>query len=139
MSNAAIRAALNARMEAFPAGTLAQDRISYQGWKDFTPPKDGLWIELAHFPSEPRRLFFADGATRRYAGYMQATVCSRRGLGTKAIDTLADAVATHFPEGQRMTDSGVTVRVIAEPAPLSVVEDDGILMLPVPIRYEAII
>lgn len=135
MSNAKIWTALRERMEAF--NVVAAERLRFTGVA-FERPRDGEWLEIAHFPSEPQRVFYADGSTRRHTGYMQVSACVRSGRGTQPLAVLADSIAAHFPEGLKMSSEGITVRVTAKPSMLSPIEEDGVVLVPIPVRYESI-
>ena len=54
------------------------------------------------------------------------------------VKRVADDVVGHFPKGTKMTSNGVLVKIERQPGALSVIEDNGQIRIPVPVRYRAI-
>lgn len=127
--------ALFTRMAAFTG--VASTRIAWPG-VDFTPPASGTWVEVKHFPSEPDNPWLGNDEPVDFTGYMQVTACGKKGQGIMPVKRVADDVVGHFPKGTKMTSNGVLVKIERQPGALSVIEDNGQIRIPVPVRYRAI-
>lgn len=127
--------ALQTRLAAF-AG-IAADRIAWPG-VDFTPPGDGLWIEVSFHANEPAFNEIGYSSPVRRDGWLQMSVVTRRGAGVIGVLDMAEDLADHFPAGAVYTSNGVDVRITRKPGPESPFEDDGLIRCPVKARYLAI-
>ena len=121
-------AALDARMAAYaPAISTAWPN------RDYTPTLGTDWLRVVHLPAPTvRRSIGADGQNI-YTGIYQVTVHAPSGAGPGHAETLADAVANHFPLGA--VYGGVRIASVSC-APAS--QDAGWYRIPVSITYELV-
>ena len=104
--------------------------ISYPNVK-FTPPNDGIWLEVRHFPNEN----IDDSLSSQQVikqGLFQVSIMGRQNTGLIAIDTAAQEVAALFP---KLTELGES-RVSKVPYTSSVLDwDNGKVEQPLTIPY----
>jgi hypothetical protein len=127
--------ALLTRYASFTA--TPQPLLAYPGIDFKEPNGDQLWLEARLFPSEPGRVSAA-GEVANYLGYLQVTVCQKRGYGAMGVARLADKVAEHFPKGLQLVQDSVRIKISRTPGVASVFEDDGKVKLPVAVYYQSI-
>lgn len=114
-----------------------QPVMAYPGVHFEEPSGDATWLEARLFPSEPARVSAA-GEVADYRGYMQVTVCQKRGYGILRVARLAAKVAEHFPKALQLVSGSVRIKISRTPGVASAFEDNGKVRLPVTVYYQTI-
>lgn len=133
MSEAAIRVALEARLNAMPdkLPTVWQNKNAPQGFDAAKPHQKAFMLR-----SPPQGIGLSE-RNSLHQGYLQVSLCYPSGDGTFKIETYAKALADWFPPGLVLQGDGVRVRIrgrasVADPVSISP------YVVPVSIRYETI-
>ena len=100
---------------------------------DFTPPSEGLWLEVSIFPNEPDNYSW-DDETQEFMGFLQVSVYGRPGSGIYGLTDEAESIIAHFPKGTALGP----VRVSQRPYLRPVVIDGEAHFIPVTIPYKGI-
>jgi len=72
---------------------------------NFTPPSEGRWFEVRHFPNTPNNLAMGTDADQEFLGFLQVSVFDRPGSGIVNMTEEAEGIVAHFPKRQRNPDS----------------------------------
>jgi hypothetical protein len=131
--NRAISDALKARM-----ASLTFSPAIPIGWpnRDFTPPADGRFMVFSIVRAENERLSI--GSVTRFSGSVVVNIATTSNAGSGEGDSLADAVANHFPVNLVLPITGGKVRVTRRPTVREGYEDAGKWRTPVIIPFEAV-
>lgn len=130
--NRAISDALKAHMAALtfsPAIPI--------GWpnRDFTPPADGSrYMVFAIVRAANQRMTLGGG--NKWSGSIVVNIATPSGKGSGAGDSLADAVAAHFPADLALDASGARLRVTGTPFAREGYTDAGMWRTPLVIPFE---
>ena len=131
MSQESIRKALESRLKAltptFPT--------AYENDK-FKPTNGTDYQECALLPANPDNAVMGSGFYQEL-GVFQVVLKYRLGIGSKDIQTRAEAIRTHFKRGTTMLQDGITVIVKNTPAIASGFRDGDRWCVPVSISYQA--
>lgn len=106
--------------------------IAWPGIK-FTPPNNGMWFEVRHFPNEPNHFPWGDGK-QEYIGFLQVSVFTRPNLGLFGAMDEAEKIVAHF---SKETAFGPVV-VSRTPYLLSPIAEDTHIQIPVTIQYRGV-
>lgn len=128
MTNDAIYDAFAVLVAAFAAAEGVP--CSYPG-VGFTPPTEGVWLELQWFPNETQNYGTADAGPSLLQGFAQLSACYRPGAGIGPGNRMADQIIAAFGKGT--TFAGV--RVYRKPWVNSVIPDPERIMHPVTIPW----
>lgn len=130
MTTRAITDALKDRL-----GTLVFTPAIPIAWqnRDHTPAGD-RFLSVVFVRADNDRLGIKGTMTRRY-GSLVVTVCTKPNAGTGEGESLADAVAAHFPADLLLAD---LVRITAQPTVKDAYLDGKFWRTPVVIPYEAL-
>jgi len=136
MSLTSIRAALDARLEAFtPALSIAWENMAYK------PAANAPFVKVDLLPArtENPSMMGADAGTdlRRMRGIYQLLLNYPNNAGPGGAAVKADALVAHFPRGLSLVYGGVTVRVFNTPSIAPHFNDGSWYVLPVSIEYQA--
>lgn len=130
--NRAIGDALKARLAALiftPAIPV--------GWpnRDFTPPESGARYMVASLVKAPNERLTLGTATR-FSGSLVVNVATKAGAGSGEGESLADAVAAHFPVNLSLPiTGGGSVRITTAPSVRDGYLDAGMWRTPVTIPF----
>jgi hypothetical protein len=130
VSDSAIFTAFADKLAAFVASLSPEIPVAYPN-VHFTPPADGVWLEMAWFPNETRNYGIADDGPAQVRGFGQVSVCSRTGSGALDALDLAGSIIEWFAKGTELGHA----RVETMPWASSVLQSDDRLVVPVTIRY----
>ena len=131
----AIADALLTRLTAFSG--IAADRIAWPHIA-FTPPDDGLYVEVSFHALEPEPHNIGLGTPSRREGWLQMTVVGRKGDGVITVLDMAGQLADHFPAGATYQSGDIKVRIARTPGPETPFDDEGLIRCSVKARYFAI-
>lgn len=106
--------------------------------KGFSPPADGKYLDVTHFPNTVRRLFVKGSAPHQRLGILQITVVQPLNVGVQTAAAIAGAIADHFPADLNLYEGGIRVRIEAAPSILPGVRREVYWDTPVSIRYESL-
>lgn len=101
---------------------------------NFTPPSEGRWFEVRHFPNTPNNLVMDADGDQEFLGFLQVSVFDRPGTGIVNLTEEAEGIIGHFPKGTAL--GPVTVRV--KPYLSSPIPADNSIQIPVTIPYKGI-
>lgn len=101
---------------------------------NFTPPSEGMWFEVRHFPNESENLAMNDNSKNIFLGFLQVSVYTRPGSGIVSLTEEAEKIQAHFPKGQAFGP----VQVRKRPSQSPPITDDGFIFIPVTIYYRGI-
>ena len=137
---AAIPDALLEHLGEFAAAQSPALGVFYPGLP-FSPTDGVAYLAARYMPNRNDVLAVSDAAHERHFGLLQVSVMWPDGEGgiIPAMD-LAGQVIAHFPKGTRLQGDGVKVEITRQAwlvQPLE--EDDGRLMVPVTIPYQAFV
>lgn len=108
-------------------GTFA---IAYEGYT-FTPPDEGIWLEIKHFPNRGVDQSLASQSVLAQ-GLFQVTAKSRKEKGIMHLQNTCDLVAAEFPKNSNIAG---TCRVSAVPYQLDPDTGDGLVWVSLTIPY----
>jgi hypothetical protein len=131
--NRAIGDALKARLAALiftPAIPV--------GWpnRDFTPP-EGRYMVASFVKAPNERLTL--GAGTRFSGSLVVNIATPGGKGSGEGESLADAVAAHFPANLSLPIAGGSIRITTAPSVRDGYVDAGMWRTPVVIPFAVMI
>lgn len=106
--------------------------VSYPGLH-FTPPDDGLWLELLVFWNGNIPYGLANSGPTIDQGFFRVMVGYRHGAGLMPAQQLAELVIAAFPKGSTFARA----RVEQTPALSGPIQMDDKLFVPVTIRWRA--
>lgn len=130
-----IEAALFARVRDFvhsPALPISWPNVP------FNPPP-GPHLRVTHIPNMNRRLFLGSNDPHQRLGILQIGVFAPFNQGTTAATEIAGEIEDHFPADLVMRSGPVVVRVERAPESAQPIADTAHWLVPVSIRYQAII
>lgn len=102
----------------------------------FTPPGTGLWVRWRFLPSEPGTTSLGSNRLTTLSGAFVCTTYGRRGLGSGEVAAFTDALASHFPRGQQLTEEETIVTVVQTGRGPGL-HDDNWYYVPVTIRWRS--
>lgn len=134
MSLASVRAALDARLEAFtPALLIAWEN---QGFK----PATGVpFVKVDLLPARTSNPEFGAGVrdVQVLKGIYQLRLNHPINVGPSPAAELADALVAHFPRGSSYTYGGVTVKVWSTPSVAPAQNAEPWYVTPVSVEYHS--
>lgn len=101
---------------------------------DFTPPSEGMWFEVRHFPNESENMSMEGSSKQLFIGFVQVSVLVRPGSGIVDLTAEAEKIQAHFPKG---LDLG-PVQVLKRPYQMAPVPDGDRISIPVTVPYRGI-
>lgn len=125
-----LRAALETRLSG-----LVAYAIQYEG-ETKTPTVGTAYLRAHTLPAGTEGAGIGTSAPEEHKGIFQVSVFAPIGVGMGAALTIADAVATQFPRGLRLT-SGTVGLICGSPSIGPALTEDAWLHLPVSIPYTA--
>lgn len=134
MSLANVRAALDARLEAYtPALSIAWEN---QGYK---PAVGSAFVKVDLLPARTENPEFGAGANdvRVLRGIYQLRLNHPVNAGPSAAAALADALVAHFARGSSYTYGGTTVRLLKTPSVAPAYPDGAWYVTPISVEYRA--
>ena len=99
---------------------------------DFTPPAEGYWLELNHFPNRGRDEGLAYDSSFVPEGIIQVNVFGRPGVGIIQAGNIVEQVLALFPKGETLSGS---VRVIRQGYSTDRIDMEDRFMIPVVFEY----
>lgn len=130
MSDDAIYDAFCGLLSAFAAQLSPPLAVAFPG-VGFTPPTEGMWLELVWIPNETQNYGIADDGPSLLQGLAQVNVCYRPGRGIVDGLAMVNAVIVAFGKG---TEFG-TMRVNRKPWCASPINDPERVMHPITIPW----
>lgn len=107
-----VELALFERLETMSFGVFATMPFAWVN-DDFTPPEDGRYIEVKHFPNEP--INYAGGGVGILNGFLQVSVHWSRNAGTFEPNAVAGLVVARFPSGLKIPTAEFQLLVYKPP------------------------
>ncbi|QKV20537.1 DUF4128 domain-containing protein [Oricola thermophila] len=104
---------------------------------DFDPPADGRYLRATFVPNTTDRLFIQSTGLHRYTGLFMVDVFDKPGTGETRARDVAGQVAEHFPCDDRITEEGVTLRIITRPNVGPAIIEDQAIHVPVTVEFWA--
>lgn len=135
MSQRIIRAALESRLSAWAAAQSPPIPISWQNIP-FAPPNQARYLRAFLLPAETQDHAVTNDVTT-YAGVFQVSVCVPDGSGAGAAELLVEALTVQFAAGTLIVRSGLSVLVSRTPSSAPAMQEPGLFVVPVSIRYRA--
>lgn len=135
MSNAIIRSALEGRLKTWADSQAPPIPIAFQNVA-FTPPSQARYMRAFLLPAET----ISDdllGDHKGYMGLLQVSLCLPDGSGPSASDQLVSELETLFPGSLRIVKSGLTVMITRPASAGPSMQEPGLYVTPVSIRYRA--
>jgi len=131
MIAAEIGAALKARVASLVFSPAIP--VAWPG-RDYTPTGIRfLAVQIEGLPNQRLTI----GGTSRITGFVSVNVAIPAGKGTGEADSIADAVAAHFPVDLRETLPSATLRITETPSVRGGYRDGAYWRVPVIIPFEA--
>lgn len=101
---------------------------------NFTPPSEGMWFEVRHFPNTPNNLVMDNAGDQEFLGFLQVSVFDRPGAGIVKATEQAEGIIAHFPKGTALGPVMVRVRPYLSPP----IPEDNSIQIPVTVPYKGI-
>ena len=127
-----IEAALLARVASLALSPVLP--ISYENI-DFTPPDDGLYAKVQHFPNGVSRYSQTGSDPKQRIGILQLTVVTPLNQGPSNATLIAGQIATHFPADLAMWSGDVKVTITDAAAIAPAIKTDASWDTPLSIPY----
>lgn len=130
MSNAVVRSYFETRLKDFALAQSPVLPISYQNVPFTKPGTYASFLECNLYPA-PVKNVTTDGTRKRYTGTFQINVWTKSGIGSKAGETLAQALADLFPivpKGAVSVEETPSMRT-------AILDEAGYSIIPVTILY----
>lgn len=122
--------------EAEELGTSLSVPIAYPKL-DFSPPEDGVYIQVSFLPNLNRRPFLNGSDPHYRQGIFQLMVVSPIRSSLDAQMTLAGQIVNAFPADRKLFGDSVTVKITKEPDQAPMFESELSSVIPVSVSYEA--
>ena len=103
---------------------------------NFTPPDDGKYLEVSHFPNGVSRYALGGGNASSRIGLLQLTVVTPLNQGPANATAIAGEVAAHFNDATVMFEGVAKVFVTKAPELAPAIKSDVSWSVPVTISYE---
>ena len=103
------RSALIARLLMSPA-LLPEDKTAFEN-VSFTPPSQGVWIEVDHVPAGNVVDTLGTGGKDMEMGFLQVSICEPLGAGIGGTTKLLDLLKTRFWAGLELSYGSQVVSV----------------------------
>lgn len=132
MSQAAIRAALEGRLNTF--ATAQGLSVTWENVPGSQP--EGIYLRASLLPA-PTSSDDLAGAHRSYRGVFQVLVTAPINKGAGAAEAIADLLATEFVMNLRLAASSFTVQVIRPTSAAPALQSESRYTVPVSIYYRA--
>ena len=135
MSNKIIRAALEAKLNTWAKAQVPPIPIAWQN-ATFTPPTQARYL----------RAFLLSGETQDpavscdihvYIGIFQVSICIPEGSGATGAESVVDSLIAEFPQGLIVPKPGMNVMILKTPYAAPAMNEPGLYVVPVSIRYRA--
>lgn len=128
----AIRAALTARLQTLSGlPSVAWENVA------FTPVPSVTYLAPALLPGEPFQAEIGPSGQNWHLGVYQVSIFAPKNVGVGALNTLRDAIVTHFKRGTTMTSGAVTVTATKAYPSAAITEVDRV-HVPITIRYRVL-
>lgn len=102
-------------------------------------PDGAAYIRVDHFRNVNERLLVKGTSPHLRQGILQLAVVMPLNGGAPAGTALAAAIAAQFPADLELYSEDVKVRIQAAPTVMTAIKEDAAYVVPVSIRYEALI
>ncbi len=135
MSNAIIRAALESRLKTWAAAQSPPIPIAYQN-APFTPPTQARYLRAFLLPAETDSQY-VEGTDRIYMGLFQISICVPAGTGPGVAEQLVVSLESIFAYPLVIVRSGWNIAINRPLSTSPAMQEDGLYVLPVHIRYRA--
>lgn len=129
MSNAVIRAELEARLKTWADAQTPKVPVAFQG-APFTKPADGTFLEAFLLPNDTLNKELS-GSRKTYIGLFQVNCWARSGKGMGEVERLAQNVIGIYP----MLPKSGAVSIEKTPHAEKSILDSGWVIVPVTIQY----
>lgn len=118
----------------FAAGLSPPMAVSYPGIS-FTPPAEGMWLEVRWFPNETQNYGIPNAGPFLMQGFGQVSACYRIGSGIVGGLSVAGAIVSALGKGTVLG----RVKVERQPWISAVITEDDRLMHPITIPYRGLV
>lgn len=102
---------------------------------DYTPPTDGLYLAVQHFPNGVSRYSQTGADPKQRIGILQLTVVTPLNQGASNATLIAGQIAEHFPADLIMRSGAVKVTVTDAPSIAPAIKTDASWDTPLSIPY----
>ena len=135
MSNKIIRAALEAKLNTWAKAQTPPIPIAWQN-ATFTPPTQARYLRAFLLSAETQDLAVSCDI-HVYIGIFQVSACFPEGKGSTDADAVVDSLIAEFPQGLVIPKLGMNVMILKTPYAAPAMNEPGLFVVPVSIRYRA--